>query len=114
MEQILKVIVDGIMDAIEEFFDAMIVPTQKYVLNAFFVSLAFLCWSFIAWYFDIFSFVDRWEALTCSTLLGIVVLIDSSARSAIKDNLSKIKDVASNFTYSGEEEVQEDYDGTNE
>lgn len=107
MEEIAKTIIEGIMDAIEEFFDAMVVPTQRYVLDAFFVSCGFLAWSIIAWLFDIFTFVDWQEALTCTILLGIVVLIDTSSRSAIKGNLNKIKALASKFTYSGEEEDEE-------
>lgn len=103
MEEFFNKVIDGIMDAIEEFFEAMIVPTRRYTLDAFFVSVIFLGWSIIAWLFDLFSFVDWPEALTCTLLLGAIVLIDSSARSAISSNLSKIKSVASRFSYNGEE-----------
>lgn len=103
MEEFFNNVIDGIMDAIEEFFEAMIVPTRRYTLDAFFVSVIFLGWSIVAWLFDLFSFVDWPEALTCTLLLGAIVLIDSSARSAISRNLSKIKSVASRFSYNGEE-----------
>lgn len=103
MEEFFNNVIDGIMDAIEEFFEAMIVPTRRYTLDAFFVSVIFLGWSIVAWLFDLFSFVDWPEALTCTLLLGAIVLIDSSARSAISSNLSKIKSVASRFSYNGEE-----------
>lgn len=112
MNEFFNTIVDGIMDAIEEFFEAMIVPTQRYTLDAFFVSVVFLGWSIVAWLFDLFSFVDWPEALTCTLLLGAIVLIDSSARSAISNNLSKIKSVASRFSYNGEEveDIEEEVD----
>lgn len=103
MEEFFNNVIDGIMDAIEEFFEAMIVPTRRYTLDAFFVSVIFLGWSIVAWLFDLFSFVNWQEALTCALLLGAIVLIDSSARSAISSNLSKIKSVASRFSYNGEE-----------
>lgn len=103
MEEFFNNVIDGIMDAIEEFFEAMIVPTRRYTLDAFFVSVIFLGWSIVAWLFDLFSFVNWQEALTCTLLLGAIVLIDSSARSAISSNLSKIKSVASRFSYNGEE-----------
>lgn len=112
MNEFFNTIVDGIMDAIEEFFEAMIVPTRRYTLDAFFVSVVFLGWSIVAWLFDLFSFVDWPEALTCTLLLGAIVLIDSSARSAISSNLSKIKSVASRFSYNGEEveDIEEEVD----
>lgn len=112
MNEFFNTIVDGIMDAIEEFFEAMIVPTRRYTLDAFFVSVVFLGWSIVAWLFDLFSFVDWPEALTCTLLLGAIVLIDSSARSAISNNLSKIKSVASRFSYNGEEveDIEEEVD----
>jgi hypothetical protein len=110
VESILKIIIEGIFDAIEEFFEALTVPTRSYTLDAFFVSIVFLGWSIVAWLFELFSFVNWQEALTCTILLGIIVLIDSSTRSTIKSNLAKVKSVTSRFSYTGEteEEINEE------
>jgi hypothetical protein len=107
MNDFLKILIDGIMDALEEFFDALIVPTQRYTLDAFFVSLIFLAWSVVAKIFELSTFVDWQEALTCVILLGIITLIDSSTRSSITSSLTKVKGVATRFTYSNED-VEED------
>lgn len=111
MSEFVNILVTGIVDAIEEFFSALTVPTKRYTLEAFFVSLVFLVASVVAYIFDLFTFVDWQEALTCSILLGIIVLIDTSTRSTIKGNLGKIREVASRFSYTGEEEeIIEDND----
>ena len=105
MEQFFNSFIEKIMDAIEEFFEALIVPTQRYILGAFYVSLIFLGWSLLAFLFGIFSFVSWQEALTCVILLGVIVLIDSSTRSKIAGNMFKIKGLTSRFI--GEEEYDE-------
>jgi hypothetical protein len=111
VSEFVNILVTGIVDAIEEFFSALTVPTKRYTLEAFFVSLVFLVASVVAYIFDLFTFVDWQEALTCSILLGIIVLIDTSTRSTIKGNLGKIREVASRFSYTGEEEeIIEDND----
>lgn len=102
MEEFLKLLVDGIMDAIEEFFTALTIPSTKFTFNAFLISLTFLGWSILASVFGLFSFVSWQEALTCSIILALIVLIDSTTRSSIKDGLMKVKNAAKNLTYSGE------------
>lgn len=106
MDEVLKVIVEGIYDAIEEFFSALVVPSRRYTLDAFFVSLGFLAWSLIAFFYDLATFVDWQEAVTCVVLMTIIVLIDSTTRSGIKNGLLKVKSSASRFSYSGEEEEE--------
>ena len=102
------------MDAIEEFFEALIVPTQRYVLDAFYVSLIFLVWSLLAIPLKVFSFVSWQEALTCVILLGIVVLIDSSTRSKIAGNMSKIKGLTSRFVVEEPDSIEEEVSDNNE
>lgn len=109
MEEFLNILVTGIMDAIEEFFEALTVPSRKYTLYAFFVSLVFLAWSVIALLFNLSTFVNWQEALTCSILLLIIVMIDSSTRSKIANNMKGIKSLASRFSYDGDE-VENEYD----
>lgn len=106
MEEFITVLVEGIMDAFEEFFDALTVPTTKFTFQAFLVSLCFLGLSVAGAVFGLPVFVDWQEALACSILMLIVVLIDSSARSGIKSNLGKLRGVASKFTYNGEEALE--------
>lgn len=111
MEEVVKMIIDAIMDALAEFFDALTVPTRRYTLDALIVAVIFLGVSILTWLFDIFTFVSWQEALVCTLLLCVIVLIDSSARSAIKSSLSKIKDATSKIVYTGEEdEDEEDFD----
>ena len=115
MEYVLKTIIEGIMDAIEDFFSALTVPSRRYTLEAFFVSLGFLVWSVIAKVFKLWTFVDWQEATTCCILMLVIVLIDSSTRANIKSGLSKIKEASSRFTYVGGEQEEsyvddEDYD----
>lgn len=109
MEEFVSSLVTGIMDAFEEFFSALTSPTTKFTLDAFFVSLGFLCLSLIAEVFDIFSFVSWKEAsVTVIIMLGIV-LIDSTTRTSIKQNLGKVKSVASRFSIpSSTENVEEE------
>lgn len=89
----LKILVEAIMDAIEEFFSALTAPSTAFTFDAFLVSLGFIAWSLIALATGLPSFVSWDEAVTCSVLLLIIVLIDTSARNSIKSTLSKIKGV---------------------
>lgn len=93
MVEYLKYLVEAIMDAIEEFFSALTAPSTTFTFYAFLVSLGFFGWSIVALYAELPTFVDWDEALTCSLLLLIIVLIDTSARSSIKSTLLKIKGV---------------------
>lgn len=102
--EFIKLLVEGIIDALEEFFNALTLPSNKFTFNAFCISLVFLGASILTGMFDLFTIVTWDEALTCMILLGIIVLIDSSSRSTIKGNLTKIKEAASRFTYTGEDE----------
>lgn len=89
----LKYLIEAIMDAIEEFFSALTAPSTTFTFYAFLVSLGFVGWSLIALFAGLPSFVNWDEAVTCSVLLLIIVLIDTSARNSIKGTLSKIKGV---------------------
>ncbi len=111
MSEFLNILIAGIMDAIEEFFDALTVPSRRYTLYAFFVSLIFLGWSVVAMLFGFATFVDWPEALTCTLLLSIIVLIDSSTRSKIKCSLSGVKSLASRLTYNGNDGDDNHEDG---
>lgn len=89
----LKYFIEAIFDALEEFFSALTAPSTKFTFGAFLVSLGFVAWSVIALFAELPTFVDWDEAVTCSILLLIIVLIDTSARNSIKSTLSKIKGV---------------------
>lgn len=108
MEDFIKTLVYSIIDAIEEFFNALIVPSTRFTFDAFLVSLVFLIWSVISEFTGLPSAVSWMEALTCSILMGIIVLIDSSARSKIKSNIGLLKQYSSRFVYTGEEEEAEE------
>lgn len=112
--EFIKLLVEGIYDALEEFFDALTLPSRKFTFNAFCVSCVFLISSVILQLFGIFTFITWDEALTCTILLGIIVLIDSSARNTIKGNISRIKEAASRFTYTGDEESEDEEVSDNE
>lgn len=88
---ILERILEGIMDAIEYFWDGLKQPTAKYTLGAFLVSLAFLAISIIMPLTGIgFQFVSWQEATTCSVILSIIALIDSSNRSLMKKKADSV------------------------
>lgn len=112
--EFVKLLVEGIYDALEEFFEALTLPSSKFTFNAFCVSCVFLVSSVVLQLFGIFTFVTWDEALACTILLGVIVLIDSSARSTVKSNINRIKEAASRFTYTGEEEEIEEEASDNE
>lgn len=111
--------VEAVMDSLEEFFDAISIPTAKYVSDAFKISLIFVAVAFGCEYFSIWTFVSVPEALTCSIILLIISLIDTATRSEVKGMANKMKTVAAggvsrlktvqqNFTYSGESSSEEE------
>lgn len=93
--EVLKLVVEGIMDALEEFFSALVAPSTKFTFNAFLVSLVFLGLSIVSEIIGVFSFVSWQEALTCSIILSGIVLIDSTARKSIKENLDRVRNISS-------------------
>lgn len=115
MKEILELLIEGIIDAFEEFFSALTVPTTKFTFNAFLVSLGFLVFSIAGKMLNVFCLVDWPEAATCSIVLFCIVLIDSTTRKSIKENMDKVRSAASRFSYSGEEqEVEVDNDESGE
>lgn len=106
--EFVNMLVTGVMDAMEEFFASLTAPSTKFTFNAFIYSLIFLGASVAAELFEIPCFVQWQEALACSLLMGVIVMIDTSVRGNIKDGLSKLKSATSRFTYSGENEEYED------
>lgn len=117
MRDFVLLLVQGIMDAIEEFFESLTAPSTKFTFKAFIYSIAFLVMSVVMQYCEIPCFVSWQEALTCALLMLIIVLIDNSVRGKIKTGMSGLKDLASKFSYSGEgdsEEMEDDEDGTGE
>lgn len=99
-----------VMDSMEEFFESLTAPSTKFTFNAFVYSLMFLAASVLAELFSIPCFVQWQEALACSLLMGIVVMIDTSVRGNIKSGLMRLKEATNRFTYSGDEESEEGYD----
>lgn len=108
MKDFVIMLVEGVMDAIEEFFASLTAPSTKFTFNAFLYSLGFLALSIITKLLQVPCFVQWQEATACSVLMFIIVLIDSSVRSDIKSGMSKLKSVASKFSYSGDEEVEDE------
>lgn len=110
MEEVLRIIVNGIMDAVEGFFEALVIPTAKFTLYAFFVSLGFLGVSVCCEVFEVFSFVSWEEATTCSIILLCIVLIDTSTRSSIASYFGKLKNLSKkNVYHETNEDVEADY-----
>ena len=93
MPSIVLIIIETIMDSLEEFFNALTIPTAKFTQDAFYVSLGFLGWSILAEILNIFTFVNWQEAVTCSVITLLLVIIDSSSRDNIKKNVAKIKNL---------------------
>lgn len=121
MKDFLLLLIQGVMDAIEEFFESLTAPSSKFTFKAFLYSVAFLVGSVVMSLFGIPCFVSWQEALTCVILMSLIVLIDSSVRSNIKTGMLNLKSIAEKFSYRGEEEgdeesvdKEEDYDGTGE
>lgn len=109
--QYLEMFIEAVMDSLEEFFDALQVPTAKYIRDAFLVSLVFLGGSIVCEGFNVWTFVEWEEAATCSAILLFVTLIDSATRHSVKSMAKSMKSIAaksmSRFAYSGEEQEQE-------
>lgn len=114
MGDFFKYLVEAIMDAIEEFFSALNAPSTTFTFYAFIVSLGFIAWSLVAEFFMLPSFVGWQEAVTNSILLLVIVMIDTSARNKVKSSMSKIKDITSRFTYSGEQTNENNEMGGNQ
>lgn len=116
--EFVKMLVQGVMDSVEEFFSSLTAPSTKFTFDAFVYSLIFLGGSVVATMFEIPCFVSWQEALTCSILMGIIVMIDTSVRGKVKTGLTKLRSVADSISYSGEEEYIEEMevyeDGTGE
>ena len=108
MREFILMLVEGVMDAIEEFFESLTAPSTKFTLSAFIYSLVFLAWSFVAELTEIPCFVQWQEVLTCNILMLIIVLIDGSVRGSIKSGMSKVKQISERFTYSGDEPEEEE------
>ena len=109
MKEFVIMLVEGVMNAIEEFFASLTAPSTKFTFNAFLYSLGFLALSIVTKLMQVPCFVQWQEATACSVLMFIIVLIDGSVRSDIKSGMSKLKSVASKFSYSGDEEnIEED------
>lgn len=106
MMEFINMLIEGIMDSVEEFFASLNAPSTKFTMNAFVYSLVFLAGSIVLQICDIPCFVSWQEALTCSILLLIIVCIDTGVRGNIKAGLGKFKTIASNFSYTGEEELE--------
>lgn len=111
MEEYIELFVVGIFDSLEDFFDAVIVPTSKHIRDSFLVSLVFLAISVICKLIGIWCFVDWAEAVVCCSMLGIVSLVDASTRASVRgfssDLISRSKDKLNNIRQKGLE-VEED------
>lgn len=116
--EFVNMLVQGIMDAIEEFFSSLTAPSTKFTFNAFVYSVLFLVASIGFEMFGLPCFVSWQESLTCVVLLGVIVLIDTSVRGNIKSGIGKLKGLTSKFQYTGEEpdeeELEVNEDGTGE
>lgn len=116
--EFVNMLVTGVMDAVEEFFSSITAPSTKFTFKAFVYSLVFLAGSIAFEIFDIPCFIQWQEALTCSVLMTIIVLIDTSVRGNIRQGIGKFKELASRLTYTGEEpeeiEMEDENNGGSE
>lgn len=110
MEDVLIRIINIIMDSIEEFFNVIKIPSAKYITDAFLVSLVFLALSVINVFLNFSFFVSWQEALTCSILLLIVMLVDSSTRSSLRKQADNIRGIAAMKLQKQKEGEQENDD----
>lgn len=94
IEEYIRLLVDGVMDSFEEFFDAISVPSAKFTFHAFLVSLIFLPISILCEVFQVLTFVSWQESITCSLILLCVTLVDATTRGEIKKNTQKFRDSA--------------------
>lgn len=115
--QYVEMFIEAVMDSLEEFFDALQVPTAKYIRDAFVISLIFSIGSFLCECFSVWTFVEWEEAATCSVILLCVTLIDSATRHSVKSMAKSMKEIAAKsmtrFAYSGEEQLDIPYDQSN-
>ncbi len=79
------------MDAFEDFFNTVQVPSASYTRDAFIVSIFFCFTSVLFEFLEIFSFVNWYEAVATSVILLILTLIDTNARSQIRTSIKNIK-----------------------
>lgn len=103
MKEFVIMLVQGVMDALEEFFNSLTAPSAKFTFRAFLFSICFLVLSIVMKFIGYPCFVDWQEALTCVLLMGVIVLIDSSVRTNISQGMQSIKQLSSILTYTGEE-----------
>lgn len=106
MREFAENLVMGIMDAFEEFFSALTSPTTKFTFDAFLVSLGFLIISILTEVFGIFGFVNWKEAATTSVIMLCIVLIDSTTRISIKQNVQKVLTLKDRFSNNRNCEVE--------
>lgn len=114
MSEFLRILIDGVLDAFEEFFESIVSPSRQFIKMAFLISLAFLGFTAIGEVAGFTTFVTWQEALTCSIIMLGITLIDASFRvqivSGLKSITSKLYDT-SKFQYADGEDLDEnDYD----
>lgn len=95
-QEYLELVITTIVDAIEDFFESLVVPTASFVREAFLVSLAFIPVSVMLENYQLISFVSWQEAVTCSIILLIITLVDSTSRGQLFNAMKVIKSTSSN------------------
>ncbi len=90
----LYAFIDTIYDCLEDFVGSVSIPSAKYIIDTFKVSLIFLLVSIVCRLFDVWCFVSWQEALTCSIILLIISLIDTSTRGKISKSIKTFKNSA--------------------
>ena len=95
-QEYLELVITTIVDAIEDFFESLVVPTASFVRETFLVSLAFIPVSVMLENYQFISFVSWQEAVTCSIILLIITLVDSTSRGQLFNAMKVIKSTSSN------------------
>lgn len=90
MKEFVEMFIIGILDALEEFFNALTSPSTQFTLEAFLVSLGFTVVAIICNSCKIFCFIGVDEAIVCNVLMLIVVLVDTGTRTSINNKLKDI------------------------
>lgn len=89
--QVLELFINLILDGLEHFFNTILYPSKKYIGNAIFISLGFFIFSVIGFVAGFVVFVDWYEALTATLILGIIYTASSISKSQVDGFIKSAK-----------------------
>ena len=86
--EVLDKCIEAIIDGLEDFFNVFTYPSRKYIKTAIFISLGFLFISIISIPFEVFVFVNWYEAITAVVLLAIIYFVSDITGKQVHDTAS--------------------------